>query len=342
MKLSNFATHMILVLLFSGCAPLQQAPLIYSSKTSVGVDVSTPTSEQPGISISIGFKMVDAAYVPVAVAKECDTKILSRNCEDDTYKIRDVTAYNNSDDSKLPDMRTAEAREIFSRLTNLASERDLAKARVEELEKQSTKNEAAINNLTASQDYKDYLVAIASTTAPTPAQLKANAQYLELVNLRTTYSPDTAKKALQHAEEMLVKYVQDPKINNLAANLKLIASIDAKQDAYSVFGSFDGKAGANGRIGTDNKPSGEASLVVGKVFSTGVASQFLTQGLKALYAGKGNSACLTQAATLRQDYANGLGDENLPDVKKKMADFASRLVTMCSATPLSGTVAPAG
>ena len=47
-------------------------------------------------------------------------------------------------------------------------------------------------------------------------------------------------------------------------------SKDDKEDALSVFGSFDGDAGAN---------KDSATLGVGKVFSTGVASQHLTQGL---------------------------------------------------------------
>ena len=59
--------------LLVACAPLQQAPLLYSSKTTVGLDVSTSTTESPGASISIGVKIVDAAYVPVAVSKERET-----------------------------------------------------------------------------------------------------------------------------------------------------------------------------------------------------------------------------------------------------------------------------
>src|SRR5689334_4374134 len=55
-----------------GCAPLQQAPLVYSSKVAVGVDLSSNAAESPGISISLGVKTVDAAYVPVAVARSAE------------------------------------------------------------------------------------------------------------------------------------------------------------------------------------------------------------------------------------------------------------------------------
>jgi hypothetical protein len=90
MKTNKALGILVVFVTLAACAPLQQAPLIYSSKTTVGIDVSTPTSEQPGVTINIGFKMVDAAYVPVAVAKECDTKKGSKNCEDPMYKLTDA------------------------------------------------------------------------------------------------------------------------------------------------------------------------------------------------------------------------------------------------------------
>lgn len=142
-------------------------------------------------------------------------------------------------------------------------------------------------------------------------------------------SDTKATEAYENAQQSLTNYIKDDKVKNLAANLKLIASVDAKQDAYSVFGSFDGSAGANGHVDQNGKPTAEATLVVGKVFSTGVASQFLTQGLKALYTGKGSSACLTQATVLRQDYALNLDLTKEAD-KKKMSDFAAKLLAMCS------------
>lgn len=116
-------------------------------------------------------------------------------------------------------------------------------------------------------------------------------------------------------------------------------SVDAKQDAYSVFGNFDGKAGANGHVDANGKPTGEVTLVVGKVFSTGVASQFLTQGLRALYTGKGNSGCFAHAAALRQDFAAGLDPSKPDESKRKLGEFSAKLVAMC--TPVLAPDAPA-
>ena len=90
MKIDNVVV-MSVVFVLAACAPLQQAPLVYSSKTSMGIDLSTPTSEQPGVSINIGFKQVDAAYVPVAVAKDCDTGKGVQNCQHKIYELMKIT-----------------------------------------------------------------------------------------------------------------------------------------------------------------------------------------------------------------------------------------------------------
>ena len=52
-----------------GCAPLSQAPLVYSSKQILGVDISIPSPESPTAELHVGFKNKDVAIVPVAVAK---------------------------------------------------------------------------------------------------------------------------------------------------------------------------------------------------------------------------------------------------------------------------------
>lgn len=59
-------------LLIGGCSPLQQAPLVYTSKQVLGIDISAPTTESTGFSMNLGFKNIDAAYVPLAVSKETE------------------------------------------------------------------------------------------------------------------------------------------------------------------------------------------------------------------------------------------------------------------------------
>ena len=77
----------------TACSALDQAPLVYSSKTSVGIDVSGTSTENLGLSVSVGFKQVDAAYVPVAVAKPCDNDNKDKNnkCNNKEYEIVKLT-----------------------------------------------------------------------------------------------------------------------------------------------------------------------------------------------------------------------------------------------------------
>lgn len=324
---------LITSLTLAACAPLQQAPLIYSSKTTLGIDLSTPTSEQPGVTINIGFKQVDAAYVPVAVAKQCDTGKGAKDCENSIYQLKDVTAYNNSDDSKIPDNRVTEARNKVNQLISLIGYRDAAKSKYDDLAQKVSDDDAAVRKIADRQDYKE--AKEASKQDPltlTDAQNTLLGSYTSATALLQADQTKVgqAKTEYEKNQDELSKFIQDPTVKNLAANLKLIGSVDAKQDAYSVFGSFDGKAGADGHLDANGKPTGEATLVVGKVFSTGVASQFLTQGLRALYTGKGNSACIAQIAALRQDFAAGLDPNKTDEYKKKMSDFSSKLAAICS------------
>lgn len=77
---------------FGLCArvPLQHAPLLYSSKTSVGIDVSTSTTESPGGSISMGVKVVDAAYVAVAVCKRLRNDASNKNIPSELVRIEAI------------------------------------------------------------------------------------------------------------------------------------------------------------------------------------------------------------------------------------------------------------
>lgn len=62
MKLSS-ALLITSGLLLNGCA--NETPLVFVSKTSVGLDVSSPTTGTTDVGISFGWKSIDAAYIPV-------------------------------------------------------------------------------------------------------------------------------------------------------------------------------------------------------------------------------------------------------------------------------------
>jgi hypothetical protein len=59
----------IACVLVSGCPPLQQAPLMYTSKQTLGIDLTTPTAQSPSVTSNLGFMNLDAAYIPLAVSK---------------------------------------------------------------------------------------------------------------------------------------------------------------------------------------------------------------------------------------------------------------------------------
>lgn len=56
-----------LAIMSSGCNNLSESGLIYSSENNVGVDVSLPATGN-GLSLNVGYKQLDFAYVPVAVS----------------------------------------------------------------------------------------------------------------------------------------------------------------------------------------------------------------------------------------------------------------------------------
>lgn len=52
------------------CYTVPMAPLVYGSKTTGGLDISTGGSANPSVSVSIGYKRDDIALVPVAVRED--------------------------------------------------------------------------------------------------------------------------------------------------------------------------------------------------------------------------------------------------------------------------------
>ena len=68
----------VAALSLQACYTVPMAPLVYGSKTTGGLDISTGGSANPSVSVSIGYKRDDIALVPVAVrqdSKEGDEKL---------------------------------------------------------------------------------------------------------------------------------------------------------------------------------------------------------------------------------------------------------------------------
>ena len=256
----------LLILPLTGCAPLQQAPLVYGSKVSLGINVSGQTTEQPaGVSINIGYEQIDAAYVPVMVAKACDkmddTKDLS-HCRDTIYKLHNVTA-------ACGDISSDKVKDLITNLRKAEHEREEA----------DKKLKAAVMERTSAQD-KD-------KKAGNDATQKEES--LKALNAAKEKEKDAEaeKRAAYEKYERLWGDLNATKI---------------KQDAYSVFGTF----AADTQIGVGSS-QGNTALKIGKVFSTGVASQNLTEGLQKYYQTAGGSQCLAAAKDFAAAYEKSLG-----------------------------------
>ncbi|NHZ83984.1 hypothetical protein F2P44_32680 [Massilia sp. CCM 8695] len=323
--MKNFAV--VLLFLCSACAPLQQAPLVYASKISVGVDISGTSTETPGVSLSVGYKQVDAAYVPVAVAKRCDDPALE-NCKNDVYKIQlttgesDVEGNHRSGQDEEAAKNTLKQYGELSRQVALnenirAGSAEEMATNLKRLSELKAKREAATAAAKRTKDLDEQLTKL-DTTLPGYEQNRISlTDQREMAASSVWTAADTSEFDLLEAK---TKPIQD-KLDNASSNVvrlkqemeKLNASVSVAEailgkikskDAYSVFGRFEGSNKAK----TDG-----ASVVLGKVFSTGVASQNLTRGMAAYYANLGAASCFDSAAKVADKV-------DLPQLKLLLAE----------------------
>lgn len=86
----------------TGCQTMPQASLVYASRQTLGINVSTPSQTQPEpLNLTIGFGNQDIAYVPV-VADGCQTI-------DADYQRNYAKPKNGDKDKQLADCLTAKA-----------------------------------------------------------------------------------------------------------------------------------------------------------------------------------------------------------------------------------------
>jgi hypothetical protein len=266
--------------LLGACAPLDQAPLVYSSKTSYGLDVSATSTESPGLSLNLGSKQVDAAYVPIAVAVPCPTgpSATATNCASPTFQIVSVTASNKNSNATSPTaLRVQTARQnVQDATTEVVAKQQKVKAATDT--RTSDKRDADKANTTAG-----------AAVAPNGASATPPSANLTEDDLAIT----SANAELDDAKTKLSRATQD---------LKEALDVEAKSnestiaDAYSVFGTFDGKGNANADLSHGATAKAGGSLTIGKVFSTGIASQNLSAGMQMQYLAN----CMDRAAALAQ------------------------------------------
>lgn len=312
-RLNRSATLAAPVLLaaVSACAPMEQAPLVYSSRAQIGVGITSGTTENPGLDVNIGFKALDAAFVPVAVAKHCGE---GQDCDAIKYDIVPVEGQ-----AELRGLSSNDERALADAEVTLAGkekERDDTIARLGEAR-------AALNALDRLPSMRTEYDQLAPKTAngveqPLSAADKAKRDGLKVQIDRLAAIEPAKAEITQDIEELeaLKKRNEDAVANaeqsrNQLRQRSKEETGDMKRDAFSVYGTFNGEATGNAQ---------GASLVAGKVFSTGVAAQNLTQGVREASKANATTACLVAAGAL-------LKDASLTDDQKKA--LPERLLKLC-------------
>lgn len=315
----------------AGCVPLQQAPLVYTSAVSIGLKVGTDTAKPE---ISIGLDQVDAAYVPVAVAKPCpaDTGRVT-DCNNDLYRLALVTGRNVANSMAPPSSPAVTA--VVNVYTDAKTKADNAKKAFDDatnkLATDQAQEDATLNPLQAKLD-----AAAAGTPEQTAAaQALANAK-ASLAALDTKIGVE--KKTLADAQKTL-----NDANDNLAAKLREMQDIvsgganggaETKFDAFSVYGTFSSDTHADSpsipsgggtaqAANASNGTSAGGAISAAKSFSAGIAAQNLTEGLRESARPRAITECLAEANKFYTDHQ--------ADVKDDATTKASLLVGLVAA-----------
>ncbi|WP_157773671.1 hypothetical protein [Variovorax atrisoli] len=322
----------------AGCAPLQQAPLVYSSKVTVGMDVSATATEQPGVSVNFGYKQVDAAYVPVAVAKPCDEGASTKqNCTHSSYALKKIEGTNNVGDSSVPKSALQAAEDKINQFKRTSLERDKAENEYDKAVAKARELQKALNNYV---DSNQSALSVAGGKAEASRSPDEKVLLGERETLANRFNAARSEVGLAIAKKEKADEAFDAaNVAGLAEAFSLVGGENKKTDAYSVFGSFDANTKARAEAGTTVAPKVETALTIGKVFSTGVASQNLTEGMRTYYAGAGvaqveraKAECLASGSDIFSEYQKTLDPGAAAD-KKKMEDMLGKIAEMCGKFP---------
>lgn len=251
----------------AGCYPMEQAPLVYASKSTIGVGLAAGTPENPGLDVTIGFKETNVALVPVAVAKFCRLPNQT-NCQNAIYALHVI---------KGGKIDTVENRRIRKDIEERQAEISTLERSIGELERGRTTAEDNIRKLEKRAEAEKTLDTVGRTPTPDEGEVLANQRAAALLVWDGTASVSKTtlaaeRNTLNQTTELL--NAQKARVATLQGEIgRFAATLTAdkqgtRDDALSVFGTF--KGGGTG----DNEG---ASLTGGKVFATGIAAQNLSE-----------------------------------------------------------------
>lgn len=317
------------------CAPLQQAPLVYSSKLIVGVDVSANASESPGASVNLGVKSVDAAYVPIAVSKAIDPN--AKRTDEATLAIERIYAeYGEGDSDKSAQAGTDANKakivaylDAWKHLNEVQAQFDTTRVSYEQAKAKLDQLNLLRSAIADAQKAPSPVVAASGPTTdadgsaiveslnkrasglgidlPKLSMTNGVANFGEVLKKLDSLIADTA--AYSNTQEQALKVVQqalsdakklaDERFTAAAQAASLIST--KKRDALSVYGRFDSNGSAAAAAGSASAPAANGSVLVGKVFSTGLASQNLTEAVMIEARAKCVTSLLQLASSLEKD-----------------------------------------
>lgn len=307
-----------LATLLSGCAHLDQAPLVYSSKTTLGVEVSTASVEAPGLVLTLGFRQIDAAYVPVAVGRPCNPGVSSK-CESDGYNLQIVSGRSEAGSNNSGDVDADARRQRFESLTQQVAEAARAASNADQRLLRAQGDEASIRQRLAESNARKLsyetqtallpsLRAAAATGDPASeevALVQERIRSIEAMQPEGGISElesglENATAAVRAAESAHAEAAEQLKRVSLELRNAQQAIEEVKRyDSYSVFGSFEtGTRAGLGSAAKGQEPSGDAGISLGKIFATGVASQNISDGLSRFYNSRALTACYDAVAAL--------------------------------------------
>lgn len=276
----------------AACYPMEQAPLVYASKSTIGIGVTAGTPENPGLDVTIGFKETNVALVPVAVAKYCRYSSAT-NCTHATYAMQIIrggkvdTVANRAIDAAIA-ANQEEVIKLSSDIRQIELEKKTAESNLQLLERQS-EAQAVLARL---------------GTTPTEGELASQTKErtdAQLI-LATAAGVGTADAVTERARVASASALLQTKIERLTAvnndiarlRLQLIPDTQgSREDALSVYGTFRGG-------GTGDAKG--ASLTGGKIFATGIAAQNLSEHA-------GVADCLAAVGVLAQQFKGENADE---------------------------------
>lgn len=329
-----------MALAVAGCTSLKQSSLVYSSQNNIGVVVRGGSAQAGNFDLTLGYSGHDFAIVPVAVAQPCPEAATEEECKQTKYRLIKIEGVNDVDAAAQALAALASQLHEQSRITLLqrpALENSLAEV---------DRNLRTISTLPAIRDQIDAKEKeIAKETAATSAdpdplspaslafQQAKQARLLQLQqDLVGLQASQSAADELRAANTSEIRNAIDAKIKALdfavAENERKLQTIinrapnsttDRKLDALSVYGEFGGATKAEGT---------KASLQVGKVFSTGVAAQHLTQQMGETMTAEARAKCFNAAV------ATILSDDRLKAATKdELLPLYADAMALCQTSP---------